>query len=70
MFHILLTDPESPHNGGAAGRLEQATDSTLHLVEPLGFSLGENYVPRTGLGYWQDVKKAGASRRDSCSHPN
>lgn len=56
MFHIVLIEPEIPHNAGAAGRLALATGSTLHLVEPLGFSLEDKYVRRTGLDYWQDVK--------------
>ncbi len=56
MFHIVLVEPEIPHNAGAAGRLALATDSTLHLVEPLGFSLEDKYVRRTGLDYWQEVK--------------
>ena len=56
MFHIVLIEPEIPHNAGAAGRLALATDSTLHLVEPLGFSLEDKYVRRTGLDYWQEVK--------------
>jgi tRNA (cytidine/uridine-2'-O-)-methyltransferase len=56
MFHIVLIEPEIPHNAGAAGRLALATDSTLHLVEPLGFSLEDKHVRRTGLDYWQDVK--------------
>lgn len=56
MFHIVLVHPEIPHNAGAAGRLALATDSTLHLIEPLGFSLEDKYVRRTGLDYWQDVK--------------
>jgi len=56
MFHIVLIEPEIPHNAGAAGRLALATGSVLHLVEPLGFSLEDKYVRRTGLDYWQDVK--------------
>ncbi len=56
MFHIVLVEPEIPHNAGAAGRLALATGSTLHLVEPLGFSLDDKHVRRTGLDYWQDVK--------------
>jgi tRNA (cytidine/uridine-2'-O-)-methyltransferase len=56
MFHIVLVEPEIPHNAGAAGRLALATDSTLHLIEPLGFSLEDKHVRRTGLDYWQDVK--------------
>lgn len=55
MFHIVLHEPEIPHNAGAAGRLALATGSTLHLIKPLGFSLDDKHVRRTGLDYWQDV---------------
>jgi tRNA (cytidine/uridine-2'-O-)-methyltransferase len=56
MFNIVLVEPEIPHNAGAAGRLALATGSALHLVKPLGFSLDDKYVRRTGLDYWQDVE--------------
>ena len=55
MFHVVLVHPEIPHNTGAAGRLCLATGSTLHLIEPLGFSLDEKHVRRVGLDYWKDV---------------
>jgi len=55
MFNIVLVEPEIPHNAGAAGRLALATGSALHLVKPLGFSLEDKYVKRTGLDYWKDV---------------
>jgi len=55
MFHIVLVTPEIPHNAGAAGRLALATGATLHLVRPLGFSLDDKYVRRTGLDYWAQV---------------
>ena len=55
MFNIVLVEPEIPHNAGAAGRLALATGSSLHLVKPLGFSLDDKYVKRTGLDYWRDV---------------
>jgi tRNA (cytidine/uridine-2'-O-)-methyltransferase len=55
MFNIVLLEPEIPHNAGAAGRLALATGSALHLVKPLGFSLEDKYVKRTGLDYWQEV---------------
>lgn len=54
-FHIVLFHPEIPHNTGAAGRLALATGSRLHLVRPLGFSLDEKHVRRTGLDYWAKV---------------
>jgi tRNA (cytidine/uridine-2'-O-)-methyltransferase len=55
MFNIVLLEPEIPHNAGAAGRLALATGSSLNLIKPLGFSLEDKYVKRTGLDYWQDV---------------
>jgi tRNA (cytidine/uridine-2'-O-)-methyltransferase len=55
MFHLVLVTPEIPHNAGAAGRLALATGATLHLVRPLGFSLDDKHVRRTGLDYWQQV---------------
>ncbi|MGE9270220.1 MAG: tRNA (cytidine(34)-2'-O)-methyltransferase [Verrucomicrobiales bacterium] len=54
-FNIVLVEPEIPHNAGAAGRLALATGSRLHLVKPLGFSLDDKYIRRTGLDYWKDV---------------
>jgi tRNA (cytidine/uridine-2'-O-)-methyltransferase len=56
MLHIVLVAPEIPHNAGAAGRLALATGAVLHLVKPLGFSLEDKYVRRTGLDYWKDVE--------------
>nr|WP_325099516.1 tRNA (cytidine(34)-2'-O)-methyltransferase [Persicirhabdus sediminis] len=55
MFQIVLHNPEIPHNAGAAGRLSLATGATLHLIEPLGFSLDEKAVRRAGLDYWKEV---------------
>lgn len=55
MFHLVLVEPEIPHNTGAAGRLALATGARLHLIEPLGFSLDDKHVRRTGLDYWKDV---------------
>lgn len=53
--HIVLVAPEIPHNAGAAGRLALATGARLHLVKPLGFSLEDKHVRRTGLDYWHKV---------------
>ncbi len=55
MFNIVLYHPEIPHNTGAAGRLAVATGSRLHLIKPLGFSLDEKHIRRTGLDYWKFV---------------
>jgi tRNA (cytidine/uridine-2'-O-)-methyltransferase len=55
MFNVVLVEPEIPPNTGNIGRLCLATGSTLHLIEPLGFSLDEKAVRRAGLDYWDRV---------------
>ena len=55
MLHIVLYQPEIPHNTGAVGRLCLASGARLHLIHPLGFSLEDKYLKRSGLDYWQDV---------------
>jgi tRNA (cytidine/uridine-2'-O-)-methyltransferase len=54
-IHVVLVHPEIHWNTGNAGRTCLATGATLHLVEPLGFSLGEREVKRAGLDYWEHV---------------
>ncbi len=48
-------EPEIPPNTGSVARTCAATQSILHLVEPLGFSLDERAVRRAGLDYWHLV---------------
>jgi tRNA (cytidine/uridine-2'-O-)-methyltransferase len=55
MFNVVLVRPEIPPNTGNIGRLCLATQSTLHLVKPLGFSLDDRKLKRAGLDYWDDV---------------
>jgi tRNA (cytidine/uridine-2'-O-)-methyltransferase len=55
MFNIVLIEPEIPPNTGNVGRLCLATESTLHLVKPLGFSLDDRELKRAGLDYWSEV---------------
>jgi tRNA (cytidine/uridine-2'-O-)-methyltransferase len=54
-IHVVLVHPEIHWNTGNAGRTCLATGATLHLVEPLGFSLNERQVKRAGLDYWEHV---------------
>jgi tRNA (cytidine/uridine-2'-O-)-methyltransferase len=54
-IHVVLVHPEIHWNTGNAGRTCLATGATLHLVEPLGFSLDEKQVKRAGLDYWEHV---------------
>ena len=54
-FNIVLVEPEIPPNTGNIARLCAATGSTLHLVEPLGFSIDDRQLKRAGLDYWPHV---------------
>ena len=54
-LHIVLVEPEIPPNTGNIARTAAATDSVLHLVKPLGFSLDEKSLRRAGLDYWPYV---------------
>jgi tRNA (cytidine/uridine-2'-O-)-methyltransferase len=55
MLHVVLYQPEIPHNTGAVGRLCLATGARLHLIKPFGFSLEDKHLKRAGLDYWQEV---------------
>ena len=59
MFHIVLVEPEIPPNTGNVIRLAANTGCTLHLVEPLGFSMEDRLMRRAGLDYheWAEVRR-------------
>jgi tRNA (cytidine/uridine-2'-O-)-methyltransferase len=52
---IALIEPQIPPNTGNIARLCAATDTTLHLIEPLGFSLTDPRLERAGVDYWEAV---------------
>ena len=54
-LHVALIEPQIPPNTGNIARLCVATDTSLHLIEPLGFSLGDAEVKRAGLDYWDEL---------------
>lgn len=54
-MNIVLLEPEIPANTGNIGRTCVATDTRLHLIEPLGFRLSEKEIKRAGMDYWQDL---------------
>lgn len=56
MFNIVLVTPQIPGNTGTIGRVCVATNSTLHLIKPLGFNIDDKSVKRAGLDYWSDLK--------------
>ena len=55
-FHVVLVQPEIPNNTGNIGRLCLGTGSELHLIKPLGFSLEDKQLKRSGLDYWPKLK--------------
>lgn len=55
-MHIVLVEPEIPPNTGNVARLCAATKTTLHLIEPFGFELGDKELKRAGMDYWKHVE--------------
>ena len=55
MLNIVLFEPEIPANTGNIGRTCVATNTRLHLIEPLGFRLDEKSLKRAGMDYWKDL---------------
>ncbi len=54
-LNIVLLEPEIPHNTGAIGRTCVATNTSLHLIKPLGFGVDDKSVKRAGLDYWDEL---------------
>ncbi len=54
-FSIVLIEPEIPSNAGNIARLCASTDSVLHFVGQLGFSLDDAHLKRAGLDYWDKL---------------
>ena len=54
-MNIVLLEPEMPANTGNIGRTCVATDTKLHLIEPLGFRLNDKLIKRAGLDYWDKL---------------
>jgi tRNA (cytidine/uridine-2'-O-)-methyltransferase len=52
---VVLVEPQIPPNTGNIARLCAATGCTLHLIEPLGFSIADRELKRAGLDYWHEV---------------
>lgn len=55
-FNIVMYQPEIPQNTGNIARTCVLTNSTLHLIKPLGFKIDDKQVKRAGLDYWKDLK--------------
>lgn len=55
MINIVLFEPEIPGNTGNIMRTSVATNSKLHLIKPLGFSLEDKYVKRSAVNYLENL---------------
>ena len=55
MLHIILYTPEIPQNTGNIGRMCAITQSALHLIHPLGFSIDDKAIRRSGMDYWKQL---------------
>ncbi len=51
-LNVVLVEPEIPQNTGNISRTCVVTNSTLHIIKPMGFSLDEKHIRRAGLDYW------------------
>ena len=54
MLNVVLFEPEIPGNTGNIMRTCVATGTKLHLIKPLGFSLDEKCIKRSGVNYIED----------------
>ena len=54
-LHVALIEPQIPPNTGNIARLCAATETSLHLIEPLGFAIDDAELKRAGLDYWDEV---------------
>jgi tRNA (cytidine/uridine-2'-O-)-methyltransferase len=52
---VVLIEPRIPQNTGGIARLCAATDTGLHLIQPLGFDLTDDGLKRAGLDYWEHL---------------
>ena len=55
-FEIVLFNPEIPPNTGNIMRLCSNTNSSLHIIKPIGFDMSEKSLRRAGLDYIKNIK--------------
>ncbi|MBP5278934.1 MAG: tRNA (cytidine(34)-2'-O)-methyltransferase [Erysipelotrichaceae bacterium] len=55
MINIVLFEPEIPQNTGNIMRTCSVFEMKLHLIKPLGFSLDEKHLKRSGMDYVRDL---------------
>ena len=55
-MEIALYEPRIPQNTGNIARSCAAFNTSLNLIEPLGYKFDDKYLKRAGLDYWHLVK--------------
>ena len=55
-MHVILYHPQIPPNTGNIIRTCMASNTSLSLVPPLGFSLSNKYLKRAGLDYCDSMQ--------------
>lgn len=53
--HIVLFEPQIPQNTGNIARTCAATNSPLHIIKPMGFTIDDRKMKRAGLDYWDKL---------------
>lgn len=56
MIHIILYHPEIPANTGNILRTAMATNSRVHIIGPIPFSMSDKALERAGMDYLKDAK--------------
>lgn len=56
MIHLVLYQPEIPQNAGNMMRTCMASNTHMHLIKPLGFSLDEKHLKRAGMDYIDNLQ--------------
>lgn len=71
-MHIVLYQPEIPQNTGNIARTCAATGTSLHMIEPFGFSIDDKHLKRAGLDYWHLLHVQRYQNFDMCKqrYPN
>jgi tRNA (cytidine/uridine-2'-O-)-methyltransferase len=54
-LNLILFNPEIPQNTGNIGRLCAYTQCRLHLIHPLGFTITDRHLKRSGMDYWKSL---------------
>ena len=69
-MNIVLLEPEIPAYTGNIGRSCVATNTRLHLIEPLGFRINEKQIKRAGMDYWDKLDINIYSDLEDCYEKN